>query len=403
MAKKGIHFGAIAYKNFDLNGRSGNRLMLLLDRLESFSEPQNFDSLLSEVLETVRDVMDAQLSSLMLLDHKTGELILKLPAGETDQDVEEKRIPKYEGYCGWVVQHKIPLIVNEVDKDSDLYRGDLYESNQINNLICAPLFDNQGKIIGVIQAANQDSDAGFVKEDMPVFEVLAKHVARALEDNAFQGQEDRRIEEKKLMITELHHRMKGNLDLISNMVEMEESKLDDSSGREVLKKIRARIKSINIVYDLLSITEKYGEVELGTYIKELVEGISKALSTPVRDITIEVNIDEISLHPERTLAFGLILNELIVNSYKHAFTYKSEGTIFIDIARSEGTITLVYKDNGIGMPVDFDEEAYGSQGFKLIHSLVEQLYGDFSFNKKTGYKGVECTLQFPDFNYMQKG
>lgn len=403
MAKKGMHIGAIAYSNFNLNGRSSDRLMLLLENLENFSEAKNFQSLLNAVLEASLEIMDAEASSLMLLDSETGELIVKLPEGKVEQEDRDKRIPKFEGYSGWVVQHQIPLVVNEVDGDSELRREEIYGNYQVENLICAPLFDKQNRIIGVIQVVNRKGESGFSKDDMPVFQVLAKHVSRAIEGNVPQGNLDSRIKEKDLMITELHHRMKNNLELISNMVEMEESKLKNSSGKQVLKNIHSRIKSINLVYELLSNQETFSEVEIGPYVKELVEGISKALDTPVRDIIIEVNADEISLHPERALAFGLILNELIVNSYKHAFKYKSEGSISIDIAKSEGTISMLYKDNGIGMPVDFDEEDYGSQGFKIIDSLTEKLYGDFFFNKKTGYKGIECTLQFPDFNFVNKG
>lgn len=397
-----MHIGAIAYNNYNLNGRSSDRLMVLLERLENFTEASGFRMLLMEVLKTSREVMDAESSSLMLLDRETGELIIKLPSDQSEEVIEDKRIPKYEGYCGWVVEHKIPLIVTDADPESELYQKELYENYTIRNLICAPLFNEQQKVIGVIQVANRTGEQEFEKQDLPIFEVLAKHVSRAIQKTITQGGTENRLEEKDLMITELHHRMKNNLELISGMVEMEESKLSSSAGREVLKKIHSRVKSMNIVYDLLSTEDNFSEVELSPYIRELVEGISKALSTPVRDITIEVNIDEISLHPERTLLFGLILNELLVNSYKHAFKYKSEGTITIDIARKDGTIRMVYKDNGIGMPVDFDEEEYGSHGFKLMRSLTEKLYGDFSFNKKTGYKGVECMLEFPDFRYIQK-
>jgi len=400
LATKGMHIGAIAYKKFDLNGRSSNRLMVLLERLERFTESHNFKTLLNEVLETAREVMDTESSSLMLLDRKTGELVVKNPSGKEDESLPDKRIPKFEGYCGWSLQHEIPLLVNEVDITGNLYRAELYENYHLKNLICAPLFNKKNKIIGVIQVANRIGEHGFEKDDLPIFQELAKHVARAIEATISKGSPDSLLQEKRLMVSELHHRMKNNLNLISDMVEMEESKLNDSTGKDVLKKIQSRIKSINLVYDLLTGMEDKSEVEIAPYVKALVETISKGLSTPVRDISIEVNIDEINLHPERTLAFGLILNELLVNSYKHAFKYKSEGSIVIDISRSGGTITLNYKDNGIGMPVDFDEAEFASQGFKLIYSLTEKLYGDFSFNKKTGYKGLECTLEFPDFDYV---
>lgn len=399
-----MHIGAVAYKNFNLNGRSSDRLMVLLEKLESFRQSPDFQTLLIEIMETSREVMDSESCSLMLLDSKTGDLILKLPPDQDnfDRSLADKRIPKYEGFCGWVVEHKIPLIVNEVDRSSELYHEELYKNYSIRNLICAPLLNEQKKVIGVIQVSNRKNDADYENQDLPIFSMLARHVSSAIGNIVSEGGLDNRLKEKDLMITELHHRMKNNLDLISNMVELEEEKLGNTAGKEILRKIHSRIKSVNIVYDLLSTHDEFSEIELGPYIKELVEGISKALATPVRDITLEVNIDDLNLHPERALHLGLVLNELIVNSYKHAFKYKSEGIINIDISASDGTIKLLYKDNGIGMPVDFDEEEYASQGFKLIRSLTEKLYGDFSFNKKTGYKGIECVLEFPDFQYIKK-
>ncbi|MGK7391073.1 MAG: GAF domain-containing protein, partial [Candidatus Cyclobacteriaceae bacterium M2_1C_046] len=141
MATKGMHIGAISYKKFDLNGRSSNRLMVLLERLERFNELNNFKALLNEVLETARDVMDAESSSLMLLDRKTGELVVKLPSPQEEENFKDKRIPKSEGYSGWTVKHEIPLLVNEVDTSSSLYQQELYENYQLKNLICAPLFN----------------------------------------------------------------------------------------------------------------------------------------------------------------------------------------------------------------------------------------------------------------------
>ena len=396
-----FNIGAVAYKNFELNGDSSGNLMKLLDRLEKFDDSKDISELLREIMESARFVMNTEASSLMLLDEDTGELTVKTSTGPVGKEIEGKRIPRYEGYGGWVVQHKIPLIDNSVSRDSEPYWGELSESFKTRNLICAPLLNKKGEVIGVIEAVNRYEGKDFHYEDLPVFQALGKHAARAIERH--RSKEDRFSmpstngkgeNDNNLLITELHHRMKNNLSLITGMVEMEESKLDDRSGRQVLKKIQSRVKSINIVYDLLSGLSKYDEIELSSYVSELVEEISKAHATPVRDIQVVVNAEEVKLDPDRALYCGLILNELLVNSYKHAFKYKDKGRIEIDIVRVEHRIIIKYKDDGIGMPVDFDPEDVGSMGFEIIHSLTDKLDGTFSFDKKKGYKGIRCSLSF---------
>lgn len=401
LEKNKFNIGAVAYKNLDLNGNSSGNLMKLLDRLEKFDDTQNIDQLLQEIMESARFVMNTEASSLMLLDKDSGELTVKTSTGPVSKEIEGKKIPRYEGYGGWVVQHKIPLIDNKVSHESEPYWGELSESFKTRNLICAPLLNRDGEVIGVIEAVNRYEGKDFEYEDLPVFQALGRHAARAIErhrsqKNTFNKASTNGSEggDKDLLITELHHRMKNNLSLISGMVEMEESKLEDRSSRQVLKKIQSRVKSINIVYDLLSGLSKYDEIEIGSYVKELVEEISKAHATPVRDIQVVVNAEEIKLDPDRALYCGLILNELLVNSYKHAFKYKDKGKIEIDIVHVEHRIIIKYKDDGIGMPVDFDPEDVGSMGFKIIDSLTDNLGGTFSFDKKKGYKGIRCSLSF---------
>lgn len=395
MRQKEMQIGAIAYKRFDLNGKASNSLMLLLDKLEEFGEPKDFKTLLGEIMEAAREIMDTEASSLMLLDQETGELVVKLPTGPVKDEIEGKRIPKHKGYGGWVVQHRIPLIVNEIDSESEAHWGELSENYRTRNLICAPLLNKENEVIGVIQAVNRYNAEKFYSNDLAVFQALAKHAARAIERNRSREEADGQKGNKDLLISELHHRIKNNLALINGMVEMEGAKLQDHAGKQVLKKIQSRVKSINLVYELLSNKGEFSEIEMGPYLTELVEGISQALSTPVRDITVAVHADEIFLHPDRALSCGLILNELMVNSYKHAFKYKSEGSITIYLTREDETITLKYQDDGIGMPEDFDPDEYASLGFKIIESLTSKLDGTFSFDKRDGHKGVHCTLQFP--------
>ncbi len=395
MRQKNLEIGAIAYNKFDLDSKSSSSLVQLLDKVEMLGEPMSFEELINEVMEASRHIMDAEASSLMLLDEESGELCVSLSTGPVKEEIRGKAIPRDKGFGGWVAQHKIPLIVNDVTENSELFWGELSDNFETRNLICAPLIDKDQNVIGVIQAVNRNGPDGFEENDMPVFQTLARHAARAIEKHRSQEQVDIQLQEKDLFLSELHHRMKNNLALISGMIEMEEANVKDTSARETLKKVLSRIKSVNAVYELLSDKGDFNNIELESYLKKLVEGITESLSSPDRDIKIEVNIDEISLHPEKTLTCGLIINELLVNSYKHAFRYKKEGSIVIDLSEADGFIVLNYEDNGLGLPEGFNPETNDSLGFQIIRALVEKLDGFLAFNRENGQQGLSSVLKFP--------
>ena len=395
MEQKDLNIGAIAYKKFDLNNRSSSSLMLLLDKVEELDQPMSFEELLNELMEASRHIMKTEASSLMLLDEEEEELHVILPTGPVKEEIRGKRIPKNKGFGGWVVQHKMPLIVNDVSEQSELFGGELSENFKTRNLICAPLLDNEFNVLGVIQAVNRYGSSGFEEEDLAVFQALAKHAARAIERHRSQEKMDLRLKEKDLLLSELHHRMKNNLALINGMVQMEEANLKDNGAREILKKIQVRIKSLNLVYELLSEKGMFTDVELEPYLTKIVGGVSEALTTPERKINIEVDIDDIAVHPEQALSCGLIINELLVNSYKHAFKYKDEGLISVRLFKAGDLISLVYKDDGVGFPEGFDPESYESLGFQIIRALVKKLKGSLAFSKNGENNGISSTLEFP--------
>jgi|GEM_PF-337143 len=379
MKGENMHIGGIAYKKVGLNGDTSERLMRLLDKIEGFNHLTDFEELLAEVSKVAKSIMQAEASSLMLLDKETDELTIVSSTGPIKDEVKSKKIAKTRGFSGWVAEHKLPLIANDIDPDNEFFGGELSDNFRTINLICAPLMDAENNVIGVIEAINHRSKPKLEEQDIPIFQALAKHAATAILRVQAEKEKGNRLKEQDVYLTEIHHRVKNDLALISGIVEIESLDIESDEAKGVLRDIQSRIKSMAVVYELLSGEGSHNRAEVGTYFKKLVNGISNNLQTKNKSIDIQVNTESVVVDPYKALSCGLILNELLLNSYKHAFDAKDAGLISVDLSKTGRQVTISYKDNGQGLPEDFDLEEQDSLGFKMIDALVKQLNGTLEF------------------------
>ena len=196
-----------------------NSLQVLLKNVNSVSKAVKLRTVLQESIEVVQNVMNTEASSLMLLDEGTGKLIISMPTGPVKKEIKGKRINKGVGIGGWVVKNEKPFYSNEVAQ-SELFGGDISPNFTTDNIICVPLKNSHGKIIGVLQAINR-RDGDFTDRDIPVFEALADHLALSIERCRELQDMQKKLEERDLMLTEVHHRLKNNLSTITALIELE--------------------------------------------------------------------------------------------------------------------------------------------------------------------------------------
>ncbi|MDA2930442.1 SpoIIE family protein phosphatase [Acidobacteria bacterium AH-259-O06] len=155
---------------------------LMLDLVGRINSTTELQSLLSAIMEAARDIMEAEGSSLIVLDHDKGDLIIAVPTGPASNEISGTRIPSGKGFCGWVVRHGEPVVVSDVYKDSRFYLDiDKATGFRTRNLICVPLHTPQGEIMGAIEAVNRRDGKDFSDADVPLFSVFADQAAIALE------------------------------------------------------------------------------------------------------------------------------------------------------------------------------------------------------------------------------
>lgn len=365
--------------------QTSDSLHLLLKNISSLNRAVELQSVVRESIEVIQNVMNTEASSLILVDQNTGELVVSLPTGPVKKEIKGQRLPKGTGIGGWVIENDQSYYSNDVE-ESDIFAGDLSEQFETKNIICVPLRKKNGEIIGVLQAINRPDDTEFDERDLVVFEALADHVAIAIERTRELEKIQHQLNEKEMMLTEVHHRIKNNLSTLTALVEMEISSVDDKKSRDVLKKTCSRIESVTEVHDLLYNTGLTNNINLGSYLGKLTDKISDMLADPSQEVAIEIEADDIEIDTERAMSCGLLMNELLVNCYKHAFKNTSEeGNILVDLNLNDSKyVTLKVSDNGQGVGEDFKFEDSDSIGGWLINVLLRRLEASIDINQVNG-------------------
>lgn len=212
-----------------------------------------------------------------------------------------------------------------------------------------------------------------------------------MQDLSVENEERKRVEEslrktlneKDVLIKEVHHRVKNNLQIISSLLGLKGLKMEDETAVRAFEEMRSRILSMAMVHEQLYQSEDLADIEFAPYIESMVKSIQVANHMgPV--IAVELKIPSIRLGIDTAIPCGLILNELITNAYKHAFKGKSKGRITIHGKSEQGLLELKVKDNGIGLPSDFKIEQSKSFGMNLVRILVDQIEGSFDYQKRNG-------------------
>ncbi len=201
------------------------------------------------------------------------------------------------------------------------------------------------------------------------------------------------LAEKEVLLKEVHHRVKNNMAIISSLLRLQSSYIDDEKYMDMFKESRSRITSMALVHEKLYQTQDFSKIDLDDYILTLVQSIRNTFGRD-REYNINTDIDNISLDIDILIPCGLIINEILTNSFKHAFNDREKAEINITIRRLEdGNIALTISDNGKGLPDDFDIEDSTGLGLQLVNTLAKQIDGTLEIKSE---KGAEFKLVFPE-------
>ena len=202
------------------------------------------------------------------------------------------------------------------------------------------------------------------------------------------------LREKELLLKEVHHRVKNNLQIISGILKLQAYRTDDPITQDIIQKCRDQVFSMASIHEQLYNSRDIGKIQISGYIENMVQNLKQEYGSATERIEFRVQTDQsINLDIERSIPCGLILNELITNAVKYAFDPGTKGIIIISLIRKDNHIILEVADNGKGLPPDFETKSKSSMGMELVNRLTHQLKGKITFS---GKRGTEITVSFSD-------
>jgi PAS domain S-box-containing protein len=192
------------------------------------------------------------------------------------------------------------------------------------------------------------------------------------------------LREKEMLLAEIHHRVKNNLAVITGLLELQTYSAESESAKRILRESQMRVNSIALVHEKLYKSEDFSEVDLAQYFEELSNVIYRTLKQKDKEIEISLDVEDVKLPIIQAIPCGLILNELLTNSMKHAFEGIPEGQILIKLRQDQKSILFEMCDNGVGMPEEMKADINSSMGMTLIKTLAKQLGASYDLNTDNG-------------------
>ena len=207
------------------------------------------------------------------------------------------------------------------------------------------------------------------------------------------------LKEKEVLIREIHHRVKNNMQIISSLLNLQKQYVHDEEAVDVLKESQNRVKSMAMIHEKLYKSRNFSEINFTDYIRSLVDDLFYSYGVDSNRIKKNIVLDEVMMGLETAIPCGLIISELVTNTLKYAFPNHSQGEFKIELHIIDGLYNLIIADNGVGIPESIDLDETDTLGLKLVNSLVNQLEGTIELIQDNG---TEFKIIFKELEYKER-
>lgn len=192
------------------------------------------------------------------------------------------------------------------------------------------------------------------------------------------------LKEKEVLIKEIHHRVKNNLQIITSMLSLQIGKVEDEKTETILRDAKQRISSIALTHQMLYQKENLSDIHLGEYIERLVRQVEFIMPASNIELVTEINAQQSNLTIDNAVPLGLLVNELLTNAYKHAFPEGIKGRILVSLVEGDDSFVLTVSDNGVGLPENFESLERKTLGLELVYILADQLDSSITVDTSSG-------------------
>jgi two-component sensor histidine kinase len=396
---------------FDLNA--------VIRASQTISEEIVLSKLLQDIMQLA--IQNAGARKGFLLLEKEGSLFIEAQ-GQIDREEVEvfHSIPVESSrdlsiaIVNYVQRTKETVVLQNAFEEGNFLSDPYVVENRSKSILCIPVL-KQKQLTGILYLENDLLTDAFTRDRIEVLSLLSSQAAISLENAKLyedvenrviqlQNAEDqikRSLNEKEILLREIHHRVKNNMQIISSLLNLQSEYVRDSHDAAIFDDTKIRIKSMALIHEKLYQSRDLASVDFGDYIRDLTKSILLFYGDDTGRITIQVEAEGIWFGIDTAIPCGLIINELVSNAFKYAFPGGREGEIKIALRRGgNDTIELMVSDNGIGMPEELDFRNTVSLGLRLVTTLSEdQLRGTIEVNREAG---TIFSIRFKEVKYKKR-
>jgi len=290
------------------------------------------------------------------------------------------------GLLAEAIRQRKPVITNDYAAPSPLKKGLPEGHVPLTRHMNIPLFEKD-HIVAVVGVGNKETD--YTEADVQQLTLLMDAMWRVIEKKKADALILASLHEKEMLLKEIHHRVKNNLQIIGSLLYLQSVNVSDPFTQGILRECRARVKSMALIHEKLYRSKDIGRIPFVTYLEGLVEALKDSYGVDDDRVAFDIAVtpEDLTLNIETGIPCGLLVNELLSNSLKYAFPDGRTGRIRIEIGQTAPrNYTLVIADNGVGFPKDVDFRNTPSLGLQLVNNLVSQLDGEIVLDASDGTK-----------------
>ena len=349
----------------------------------------NMQDLYSKIRDFLGDVIDTTNFYVALYDEKTDMISLAFNYNEKN---DYESFPAGKTLTKYVIQTGKSLFAPRQLRDELNKQGKIETIGTRSEIWLGVPLKVDNKVIGVIAVQSYDDPNLYSEKDIDILTFISEEIALAIKHKQADEQIRRELKEKELLLREVHHRVKNNLQVISSLLQLQQNEI--TTKEDAIKGFASsqdRIMSMAKAYELLLGSEYMSEVSVGKYITSLAEQLKYNYDLEHK-VKIKYSFEEITIGIEILDRLGLILNEILTNSIKYAFEGRSSGNIHVELTDKKDNFVLKISDDGIGMPADINIDEPETLGLSIIKMITDQLYGTLSLDRENG---TSFTLVMP--------
>ncbi len=396
--------------NFDVSSRKqdeevirqqAERESLLRQITQRIRESLDLKTIFETATQEIREFLKADRVSILQFSPDSNFVDSEFVAESVINGFTSALGKKFHDYCFSEKYHR-DYQQGKIQAVDDIYENGMAQCQinllaqfQVRASLIVPLLKGT-ELWGLLCIHQCDSPRSWQPFEIDLLKQIASQLAIAIqqaslyqqvqnelaENNQLFLQLTRELEQKKILLKEIHHRVKNNLQVMSSIMYLQFGKASPEV-KALSEEYQNRLQSIALVHEQLYRGDNLSDIDLSQYITTLSKNLFQCYAINSTLITLKMKVNQIFLSLDQSIPLGLIMNEMISNALKHAFP-KGQGEITISLIESEKKISLAIADNGVGLPPDFDPEKTNTLGMQLITSFTEQLEGELTYNSQNG-------------------